>query len=129
MGHEVVDQSLRNQEKSMKNTTASWIKIGPICVAFCSLAGFGYGFLTAQRLTLPMMALSAMTLVSIPCLFHLLCAFVLLRPVKMELVAYTMLLLIGIMCLSLHFIRFVCPDYSDFDKGIIKITFEDRSAF
>jgi hypothetical protein len=119
MGHEVIDQSLRNQGMSMKNTTASWIKIGPICVAFCALAGLGYGFLTAQPVSLPMLALSAMTLVSIPCLFHLLCAFVLLRPVKMEFVAFTMLLLIGIMCVSLHLIRFVCPDYSDLDKGVI----------
>ena len=108
----------------MKNTTASWIKIGPICVSFCVLAGFGYGFLTAHPLSLPMITLSAMTLVGIPCLFHLLCAFVLVRPVKMEFVAFTMLLLIGVMCLSLHVIKFACADYSNFDKGIIRLGFQ-----
>jgi len=107
----------------MKSAKASWIKIGPICVSFCMLAGFAYGFLSANPVSLPMIAISAMTLVTIPCLFHLLCAFVLLRPVKMEFIAFTMLLLIGIMCVSLHTIKFVYPNHSDLDKGIIQLGF------
>lgn len=107
----------------MKSAKASWIKIGPICVSFCMLAGFAYGFLAGKSISLPVLALSAMTLVSIPCLFHLLSAFVLLRPVKMEFIAFTLLLLIGVMCLSLHTIRFVYPNYADLDKGIIQLGF------
>lgn len=107
----------------MKSAKASWIKIGPICVCFCMLAGFAYGFLYGKPISLPVLALSAMTLISIPCLFHLLSAFVLLRPVKMEFIAFTLLLLIGVMCLSLHLIKFVCPDYSGLDKGVIFLGF------
>jgi hypothetical protein len=46
----------------------------------------------------------------------------------MEFIAFTMLLLIGIMCISLHVIRFVCPDYTDLDKGMIKISFDDLAV-
>ncbi len=105
----------------MKSTKASWIKIGPICVCVCVLTGFAYGFLSVKPVSLTMLTLYTLALVSVPCLFHLLCAFVLLRPVRMELIAFTMLLVIGTICLSMHAIKFLHLEYADFDKGIIKI--------